>query len=192
MIKINWKTEKRKVKDLIPADYNPRKISEKQRGELMESIKEFSEVEPVVINTNNRLIGGHQRISIYADLGKEEIDVRVPNRKLTEEEEKRLNLRLNKNTGDWDLELLGKFDMDMLLDVGFDEELSDIFDDMNELDGPGPLDNDRIKALTVLPPETPVIKERAQIGIKAIDNYEKIKKAVEDGVITEEKILALI
>jgi len=64
MIKITWTTERRKVNDLIPADYNPRKISEKQREELMESIKEFSEVEPVVINTNNKLIGGHQRLGI--------------------------------------------------------------------------------------------------------------------------------
>jgi len=130
MEKIIWRTEKRKVSELIPATYNPRKISEKEREDLMASIKEFSEVEPVVINLNNRMIGGHQRISIYADLAVDEIDVRVPNRLLTDEEEKRLNLRLNKNVASWDFEKLeDNFSIDTLLDIGFgDEELSSMFD----------------------------------------------------------------
>ena len=131
MNKIIWKTEKRKVKDLIPADWNPRYISEKERDDLMESIKEFSEVEPVVVNTNNHIIGGHQRINIYADLAIEEIDVRIPDRELTSEEEMRLNLRLNKNIGSWDTEKLKDFNIDMLLDIGFgDEELSSIWNNI--------------------------------------------------------------
>lgn len=135
MQKLTWTTEKRKVKDLIPADYNPRKISESERQNLMDSIKEFSEVEPVVINTNNHLIGGHQRVSIYADLAIEEIDVRVPNRKLTAEEEIKLNLRLNKNTGSWDPDKLQKLDIDTLLNVGFgDEELSGMWDNVELLE----------------------------------------------------------
>lgn len=133
--KITWKTEKRKVKDLIPADYNPRKITDKQREELAESIKEYDQVVPVVINTNNRMIGGHQRLSIYADLEIEEIEVRVPNRQLTLEEEKRLNLRLNKNTGDWDTEKLQLFEIETLLEVGFgDEELSSVWDNVEITD----------------------------------------------------------
>lgn len=131
-MKITWTTEKRKVSDLIPADYNPRKLSEKARADLTASIKEFSEVEPVVINTDNKLIGGHQRVSIYADLQIEEIDVRVPSRNLTIEEEMRLNIRLNKNTGEWDTDKLSDFTSDMLSDVGFkSEELSDIFDSVS-------------------------------------------------------------
>lgn len=129
MEKIVWKTERRKVKDLIPAGYNPRKILAKQREDLMASIREFSEVEPVVINLDNKLIGGHQRLGIYADLGIEEIDVRVPNRQLTIDEEVRLNLRLNKNTGEWDNDKLAALDIDMLLDVGFEQvDLSSRFD----------------------------------------------------------------
>ncbi len=129
MSKITWTTEKRKVADLVPADYNPRKLSEKARADLMASIQEFSDVEPVVINTNNTLIGGHQRVSIYADLEREEIDVRVPNRKLTLEEEMRLNIRLNKNTGEWDDSKLLEWDPELLEGVGFSkEELTDIFD----------------------------------------------------------------
>lgn len=135
MTKITWSTEKRKVKDLIPADYNPRKISEKQRLELIESIKEFDTVEPLVINLNNHLIGGHQRLSIYTDQGIDEVEVRVPNRKLTVDEEIKLNLRLNKNTGEWDPEKLQDLNIETLLDVGFgDEELSTMFDNVDITD----------------------------------------------------------
>lgn len=134
-MKITWSTEKRKVKDLIPADYNPRKISEKQRLELIESIKEFDTVEPLVINLNNHLIGGHQRLSIYTDQGIDEVEVRVPSRKLTIDEEIKLNLRLNKNTGDWDAEKLQEMNIETLLDVGFgDEELSTMFDNVDITD----------------------------------------------------------
>jgi len=127
--KLEWKNEKRKVIDLIPAGYNPRKISEKQKQDLMESIRQFNAVVPVVINADNTMIGGHQRLSIYADLGIEEIDVRVPSRKLTEKEEKELNLRLNQNGGEWDPDKLHAMDPDMLLNIGFSTpDLADLWD----------------------------------------------------------------
>jgi len=133
-ITLQWTTEKRKVSDLIPADYNPRQMTDSEKRDLLSSIEEFDQVVPIVINTDGRLIGGHQRCKVYSDLGIEEIEVRVPNRKLNLEEEKRLNLRLNKNTGHWDFDKLGEFDVETLLDVGFgDEELSIIWDDVDTL-----------------------------------------------------------
>jgi len=138
MKKINWKTETRRVEDLIPADYNPRVLDAKQRDDLMQSVQEFGRVVPLVVNVGKRkdiLIGGHQRTTIYADLGIEEIEVRVPSRELTIEEEEKLNLRLNKNTGSWDIEKLADMDMDLLIDVGFgDEELSTLWDDVDIID----------------------------------------------------------
>jgi DNA modification methylase len=74
-------------------------------------------------------------VSIYADLGIEEIDAMIPNRELNEKEEKTLNLRLNKNLGSWDEEKLKELDMDLLLEVGFgDEELQSLFDDVDVID----------------------------------------------------------
>ena len=131
---MKWKNETRKVKDLIPADYNPRRLTEKQRADLTDSIKEFGRVLQVVVNGNN-IIGGHQRAKIYADLGIEEIEVRVPEKKLTPKQEEKLNLRLNQNTGEWDYEKLYKLDTEMLLEVGFgDSELAGMFDDVELLD----------------------------------------------------------
>ena len=135
---LTWSSSKRKVKDLLPASYNTRKMTENERRDLEDSIKEFGTVVPIVLNTGSRsnvLIGGHQRVSIYADLGIEEIDVMIPSRELDDKEERTLNLRLNKNTGSWNEEMLKGMDMNLLLEVGFgDEDLQALFDDVDVID----------------------------------------------------------
>jgi hypothetical protein len=116
------------VSELEPAPYNPRQLTEKQAKDLDRSLDRFNLADPIIINTNKRIIGGHQRINILKQRGVTEVDVRIPSRPLTEHEEKELNLRLNKNLGEWDYDLLASFDEDMLLDVGFDsKELDNIF-----------------------------------------------------------------
>lgn len=124
---IKWTAEKRKISELIPAEYNPRKLTDDQASQLIKSLERFSLADPIIINKNNKIIGGHQRIKMLA--GKtNEVDVRVPDRELTADEERELNLRLNKNLGEWDFELLASFSEDMLKDVGFDsKELDQIF-----------------------------------------------------------------
>lgn len=133
-VKIKWSSTKRKVKDLTPNGYNPRKMNGDERQNLQKSIEEFGAVVPVVLNIGSRadvLIGGEQRVKIYADLGYKEVECMIPSQELTLDEERELNLRLNHNTGSWDEELLKAFDLDVLLDVGFaDEELQDFFDDV--------------------------------------------------------------
>ena len=113
MQKITWSVSERKVSELIKNGYNPRKISESEKKDLEKSVKEFGTVVPVVLNIGSRsniIIGGEQRIKVYADLGIEEIECMIPSRELTLEEEKELNLRLNKNTGSWNEELLKEFE----------------------------------------------------------------------------------
>lgn len=128
MSKITWSTEKRLIIDIKPAEYNPRTLTDAQKEQLSISVSKFNIADPIIINKNNNIIGGHQRVKVLIDLGVEEVDVRVPDRLLTEEEEKELNLRLNKNLGEWDWDLLEGFSSQLLLDVGFsDEELDQIF-----------------------------------------------------------------
>lgn len=131
---LTWRVEKKPVKKLIPADYNPRRLSDKARADLTDSIVKFGTVEPLVMNTDGTLIGGHQRSLVYADLGLEEVDVMIPSRKLSAEEERELNLRLNKNVGEWDWSKLKElFDVDVLRSVGFDaDELAASFDKLQE------------------------------------------------------------
>lgn len=128
----NLQIEQIQITKLNPAVYNPRKWSEDQIAQLTESITKFGLVDPILVNSapsrKNIVIGGHFRIKIAQDLGYKEVPVvyiNIPD----EANEKNLNLRLNKNTGDWDYELLAEYDEALLADVGFDsEEIDDIFD----------------------------------------------------------------
>ena len=126
--KISWRSEKRKISDLTPATYNPRKWPEEETKNLKKSLDRFSLADPLVINLNNVIIGGHFRWNILKQKGIDEIDVRVPDRMLDEAEEKELNVRLNRNLGLWDFDALANFDEDLLKDIGFDSaELDKIF-----------------------------------------------------------------
>lgn len=128
---LSWHTEKRKIIELVPCSYNPRIITDEQRQHLEKSLKKFNIVEIPAINTDNTLLAGHQRVAVLIALGRgdELIDVRVPNRKLTKAEADEYMIRSNKNTGDWNFDLLKNFNFDFLQDIGFNSfELDNIFD----------------------------------------------------------------
>lgn len=120
-----------KIQDLKPATYNPRKHSDEAMAQLKESIERFGLVDPIVVNgapkRKNIVIGGHFRLKAAKELGYKEMPVVYIN--LPDiQKEKELNIRLNKNTGEWDWALLEKFSEDFLVDVGFStEELDEIF-----------------------------------------------------------------
>ena len=115
------------------------RYQEEQVAQLTKSLERFGLVEIPAIDIDNVLVAGHQRMKVMQLLGRgeEEIDVRIPNRKLTEQEFKEYNVRSNKNTGMWDDELLASlFDEQELRDIGFSEqELGMLdFEDSNDLD----------------------------------------------------------
>ena len=120
--KLQWKNETRKVSDLKFAEYNPRQMTEKQAEDLKASIDKFELVDPIVINLNNTIIGGHMRLRILKEKNVEDVDVRVPDRQLSLEEERELNVRLNKNLGEWNFDLLADFDLDKLKEIGFSSD----------------------------------------------------------------------
>jgi len=121
------------VEDLIPAIYNPRKWDDAAIKNLSASISGFDIVDPLIVNNakgrENIVIGGHFRLEVAKRLGFKQVPVvflTIPD----VEKEKELNLRLNRDTGVWDFELLKEFDVTLLLDVGFDDsDLSHIWDD---------------------------------------------------------------
>ena len=137
MKKIVWHTEKRKVKDLVRYEKNPRKLSPTQLDGLKRSLKKFDIAELPCINTDGVLVAGNQRVLVLSLLGRddEEIEVRVPNRLLSESEFKDYLLTSNRSGASWDYEkLAADFDIDQLLTAGFDSlDLSNIFDDNLEI-----------------------------------------------------------
>ncbi|MBI2669527.1 MAG: DNA modification methylase [Candidatus Yanofskybacteria bacterium] len=120
------------VSQLKPAAYNPRKWNQSQTEALTESMKRYGLVDPLIANSapdrRHILIGGHFRLKIAKDLNYEKVPVvyvNIPDI----EKEKELNIRLNKNTGEFDLEVLRDFDEAFLADIGFSsQELDSIFD----------------------------------------------------------------
>lgn len=131
MDKLTWHNERRKVDELLPYKENPRQMTEEQAKQLRASLEKFDLVEVPAINTDNTIVAGHMRLKTLQLLGRgqEEIDVRVPSRSLTEEELREYNLRSNKNTGEWDYDLLANFEPELLLEIGWSkDELQKIFD----------------------------------------------------------------
>ena len=120
---------------LKPAEYNPRKKlkpGDKEYETIKASIEEFGFADPLVVNADMTIIGGHQRLSVAMDLGITEVPCAVVD--VDKDREKALNLALNKITGQWDEQLLA----DLLKDLdtaqfntdltGFDRaEIEDLF-----------------------------------------------------------------
>ncbi len=110
---------------LIFAEYNPRQLTKDQYKSLRDSMERFGLVDPVIINKHpdreNIVIGGHQRLRIAKDMG---ID-KVPCVELSLDlnQEKELNVRLNRNVGEWDYDALANyFDVGELTEWGFTED----------------------------------------------------------------------
>lgn len=121
--KLKWETKKVKVRDLIELDINPRKISDAKKQKLIESLEKFNLAEIPAVNTDMQIIGGNQRVSALMMVGRgdEEIDVRVPNRKLTKKEVKEYAIISNTHAGEFDFEILELEFVDVQIEeIGFD------------------------------------------------------------------------
>ena len=100
--------ETRKLADLRPAEYNPRKKlapGDPEYEKIARSIEDFGYCDPIIINKDGTIIGGHQRTQVLLDMGAETADVVVVD--LDKDREKALNIALNKITG----ELVGDLDL---------------------------------------------------------------------------------
>lgn len=166
------------VDTLIESEYNPRKISRKEMDDLIDSISVFGLTEPIIINTHEDrhgvIISGHQRLKACKQLGMTEVP--CLEMKLTLKEEKQLNIRMNKNGGKFDYDILGAFfNKEDLMDWGFIESDFPIVVDPNE----------KIKAIEDEPvyPIVPVLSEKYdyviiyatnEIDIAYLDNFFEI------------------
>jgi len=118
--------------DLVMAEYNPRQLTKDQYTQLKDSINRFGLVDPLIVNKNkdrkNILVGGHQRLRIAKEIGLESIPcVEID---LSYDQEKELNIRLNKNVGEWDYDALANhFDVGELTEWGFSNDELQFYED---------------------------------------------------------------
>jgi len=125
MSKDKLKIEYINIAELSPAEYNPRIMSGEMLEKLKKGLTEFGFVDPLIVNKNGRVIGGHQRLVAAEALGFTEVPCVTVD--LPEPKEKALNLALNKLAGEWDFiklstilsefEALAEFDIEL---TGFD------------------------------------------------------------------------
>ncbi len=106
-----------RIADLRPADYNPRRKlqpGDPEYEKIARSIEDFGYCDPIIVNRDGTIIGGHQRAQVLEDMGAETVDVVVVD--LDKGREKALNIALNKITGRWDqaklTELIGQLDLE--------------------------------------------------------------------------------
>ena len=131
--------KKLKINSLIPASYNPRKklkTGDAEYEKIKNSITEFGYVDPIIVNSDMTIIGGHQRWSVLKALGYDEVDCVVI--EIDKTKEKALNIALNKVTGEWNKELLAdlikdlqSLDYDVSM-TGFEPpEIDELFNDVH-------------------------------------------------------------
>jgi site-specific DNA-methyltransferase (adenine-specific) len=123
MQQIKWHIETRNVSTLKEWIKNPRKLTNKGLADLTKSIDKFGLAEPIVINTDGTILGGHARVKVLKAKGEKECDCYVPDRLLTEKEVEEINIRLNANIAgefewealvkDWDVEKLSEWGLDV-------------------------------------------------------------------------------
>lgn len=123
MSEMQWQTLT--LDELRPAAYNPRKKlkpGDKEYEKIKNSIQEFGYVEPIIVNYDMTVIGGHQRLTVLRDLGYTEAQCVVLHIE-DENKVKALNIALNKITGAWNEQLLADLLVD-LQSVDFNTDLT--------------------------------------------------------------------
>ena len=125
-MKITWSEKEIPVKDLKEYDRNPRHMKKDQFDNLVKSIKEDGYHQRLIVNQDGTIIGGHQRKKALMKAGFKATDkiwVLMPDRQLTEEEFKRLNIRDNLPFGEFDFDILASdFEASQLIEWGMPEE----------------------------------------------------------------------
>lgn len=135
-MQINWQVEKRKVADLKNWEQNPRIITRANFLRLKEKILEQGFHAVLVVDTDSTVLAGNQRLEVLRDVGIDEVNVIVPDRKLSDKERVKVALSDNKHEGEDDWDMLLNFDEDILKDVGFSiEDISRHFDLSPDEDG---------------------------------------------------------
>jgi len=120
---MNWNYVKRKIDELRPQQKNPRKISKAQKEQITSSLSKFGVCQPIVIAKDGTILGGHQRYYILRSKGQKQVDCMEASEELTQGQIDELTIRLNKNSGSFDFDLLANgYAPEDLINWGFDME----------------------------------------------------------------------
>lgn len=133
---MKWSLVRKNLSDLREYEKNARLLTVDQYDQLCTSIDKFGLIDKPIITPDGMIIGGHQRLKALEDLGYAQVECWVPDRDLTDKEIEELNIRLNRNHGEFDFEMLANsFDVDDLVMWGFsDLEFNSCAEDIGSSD----------------------------------------------------------
>ena len=122
---LTWTNERVRLRDLKPWECNPRQITKRAAQRLLDSWRDYGQVQMIVVGPDNEVYDGHQRLSalkvVYGD--NYEVEVRRASRALTDEERQRLTILLHAGaTGHWDWDALAGWEAQQLVEWGLDED----------------------------------------------------------------------
>ena len=115
-------TVEMRVADLKDGFGNPRKITKKKRDELRKSLEQFGDFGLILIDENDNLIAGNQRVSVLKEMDPDTVVLCKRLKGYTESELKAINIKDNTHAGEWDMDLLADWNADIMVDLGLDME----------------------------------------------------------------------
>lgn len=118
---LEWISGIEDVKKLKPWKDNPRDITNAGFEKLKDRIRQRGFHSSIVVDIDNTILSGNMRWRALNALGIKKVNILRPNRKLTSEERKKIALESNLNDGEWNMEALKSFNLELLTDVGFDQ-----------------------------------------------------------------------
>ncbi len=109
-----------KVSDIGTKFGNPRKITKKKIEELERSLNDLGNFGLIVIDENNDVIAGNQRVAIMRRINPDTVVLCKKLIGYSEAEKRAVNLKDNVHAGDWDLDILADWTADLNMDLGLE------------------------------------------------------------------------
>lgn len=148
-----------KVKDIKTGFGNPRKIKKPKRDELQSSLETYGDFGLFLVDENNNVIAGNQRLSVLRDMDE---NTEVLCKRLvgyTEAELRAINIKDNTHSGEWDLDLLAQWTADLNVDLGIEDD--------------GSLDDKKIKEMELIAYEK---YDYVMVVCRSSADYEQLQK----------------
>lgn len=133
--KIEWHTEKKKLKDLKELENNPRIISPRAYEQLQNALK-IGNFKPLIADIDGVILGGNQKYKVLLEKYGEdyEVEVSIPERKLTESEQKDIVILDNKHMGEDNPDALADQFAESLEKFGFADVIDEVVPEETEID----------------------------------------------------------
>ena len=129
---VKWHTETRKVSELKEWGDNPRTISDSAYERLKDSITKRGFHDILKIDENNVVLSGNQRLKALKELGYTEVECKVSDKTLTQEQKDAVALESNTQDGEWDMDKLAEGYSDVMEEIGFGDLMPIEFGDKNQ------------------------------------------------------------